>query len=100
MVIGLHVKYSLFLSDFNKNWIFSTDFGKIFKYKFYKNPFRGIGVLPYGQTDGRGDKRTDEWTGKMTKLIIAFRNLGNAPKKSPINENILNTSLFGHNQLL
>ena len=26
MYIGLHVKYPLFLSDFNESWIFSTDF--------------------------------------------------------------------------
>jgi len=29
--IGLHVKYPLLLSDFNKTWIFSTDFREIFK---------------------------------------------------------------------
>jgi len=28
MYIGLHVKYRLFLSDFNWTWIFSTDFRK------------------------------------------------------------------------
>jgi len=29
MYIGVHVKYPLFLSDFYKTWIFSTDFWKI-----------------------------------------------------------------------
>ena len=28
MYLGLHVKYLLFLSDFQENSIFSTDFGK------------------------------------------------------------------------
>ena len=33
MYIGLHVKYPLFLSDFNKILIFSTYFRKILKYQ-------------------------------------------------------------------
>jgi flagellar biosynthesis/type III secretory pathway chaperone len=28
MYIGLHVKYRLYMSDFNKTWILSTDFSK------------------------------------------------------------------------
>jgi hypothetical protein len=31
MYIGLHVKYSLFLSDFSEIWIFPTVFRKVLK---------------------------------------------------------------------
>ena len=31
MYAGLHVKYLLFFTDFNVNWILSTDFRKILK---------------------------------------------------------------------
>jgi hypothetical protein len=31
MYIGRHVKYPLFLSDFNETWIFSTDFLNMLK---------------------------------------------------------------------
>jgi len=33
LYIGLHVKYPLLLSDFNRTLIFLTDFRKILKYK-------------------------------------------------------------------
>jgi len=37
MNIGFHVKYPLFLSDFNESWIFSTEFRKNLKIKFHEN---------------------------------------------------------------
>ena len=40
MYIGFHVKYPLFLSDFNESWIFST-FEKNLTIKFHENPFQG-----------------------------------------------------------
>jgi hypothetical protein len=44
--------------------------------KFYENPPFGSRVVPRGRTDGRTDRQT-----YMTKLIVAFRNFANAPKK-------------------
>jgi hypothetical protein len=78
MYIGLHVKYTLFLSDFNYTWIFSIDFQKSSTVKFHFKKIRPVGAELFhedGPTDGRADKRTD-----MTKLIVAFRNFANAPK--------------------
>jgi hypothetical protein len=71
--IVLHVKCPLFLSNFNENWIFSTDFQKkISNIKFHEKPSSGSRVVPYGLTDGRTD---------VTKLIIAFHSFANAPKR-------------------
>ena len=70
MYIGLHVKYSLFLSDFNETSIFSKDFRKILEYKIswkFVQWEPSFSVWTDGQTD-------------TTKLIVAFRNFANAPK--------------------
>jgi hypothetical protein len=52
-VKSLHVKYKLFLSEFNGSCIFSTDFLKSIKLKFHQNPFSGSRSVPCGRTDGR-----------------------------------------------
>ena len=75
MCIGLHVKYPLFLYDFNDTWIFSTD--------FRKNPqiSNFMKIRPLGAELFHADGRTD--TTKL--LIVAFRNFGYAPKKIHFN---------------
>jgi len=80
MCISLHVKYLLFLPDFNETWTFSTDFRKIVTHththiQFHENTLNGSRIVPRGGTD----RRTD-----MTKLILAFRNFANAPKMASL----------------
>jgi hypothetical protein len=53
--IGLHVKYRLFLSDFNEPWVFSTNFRKIFKYQISWKSVHWEPVCFIGM-----DERTDE----------------------------------------
>jgi len=71
--IGVHVKHSLFLSDLNETWIFSTRFRKIF---IYQNMNMNMKILPVGaelfSADGRTDGRRD-----MTKLIDRFSQFRN-----------------------
>jgi hypothetical protein len=47
--VGLHVKCSLLLLDFNQNWNMSTNFSKTVK--FYEYPFGGSLVPACGQTE-------------------------------------------------
>jgi len=68
--IGLHVKYPLFLSDFNATRIFSTDFRKFLKNEISRKSF---------QLEPSCSKWTD---GRMMKLIIAFRSFVKAPNYS------------------
>jgi hypothetical protein len=63
MYIGLHVKYPLLLSDFNENWIISTDFSKNTQISNFTK------IRPAGAELFDADGRTD-----MTKLVVALRN--------------------------
>ena len=67
---GIHIKYTLFLSDFNKIWIFTADFRKIVKYDI---SWKSVQWKPSCSmlTDGRTD---------MTKIIVAYRDFTKAPK--------------------
>jgi hypothetical protein len=77
--IGLHVKYPLCLFDFIETCIFTTDFRKTLKYQISWNFFQWK-LSCFMRTDGRTDWRIDRQA-DMTKLIDAFRNFANAPKK-------------------
>jgi hypothetical protein len=69
MYVGIHVKYPLFLSDFDETWIFSIYFRKNPQISNFVEirPVRAELYGAYGQTD-------------MTNLIAAFRKFANAHK--------------------
>jgi hypothetical protein len=81
MYIGLHVKYSLFFSYFNETWIFSTDILNITKYQI---SWKSVDWETNFHAERRIDEQTDRRT-CITKLIVAFRNFANAPKKAHLN---------------
>ena len=78
MYIGLHVKYPLFLSDFNKTYILSTEFREILKYQISWKSVQWESSC-YIQTDGRTDRQD---------LIVAFRNFANASKNQYLNPDV------------
>ena len=51
MYVGVHVKYTLFLLDFNEPRIFWTIFEKYSNAKFDENPSSGSRGVPCGRTD-------------------------------------------------
>ena len=64
MCIGLHVKYRLFLSDFNDTLIFSTDFRKPHKISNFMK-IRPVGAELF-HADRRTERRADGQTGGAT----------------------------------
>ena len=76
--IYLHVKYPLFLSNFNTASIFSTDFRIMLKYQISWKSVHWEPTCSMQRThkmDGWSDGQTD-----MTKLTVAFRNFAKALK--------------------
>jgi hypothetical protein len=69
--IGLDVKYPLFLSDFNKTWIFLHTFSESSEVSNFMK-IRRMGV-DTASLDGRVDRQT-------TKLTLAFHNFVNSLK--------------------
>jgi hypothetical protein len=74
MYTGIHVKCSLFLSDFNETELYQQILEKSSNIKFHENPSSRSRAAACGRTD-------------MTKLIVAFRNFANAPKKTLLMSN-------------
>ena len=68
LYINLHVKYSLFSSDFNETWIFSTYFPKILKISNFLASSRSR-IVTCGWTDGQTD-RHDESNSCFSQLCV------------------------------
>jgi hypothetical protein len=78
MLIGLHVKYPLFLPDLNESWIFWTDVPKTLRHQVSSTSVKSgpnYSMRKYRRTDRQCHRQTD-----MTKLVVAFCNFVNAPK--------------------
>jgi hypothetical protein len=78
MCIVLRVKYLLLMSDFNENWIFSTNIRKIFRYHCSWKSTQwepSCSMRTDGQTEGQMERQI--WK----RLILAFRNFPNTLDK-------------------
>ena len=73
--IGFHVKFRLFLSEFNETWILWHSFEEYSYIKFHENPTNGSRVVPCGQTDGQTD-------GANSRILNFFNALKNTDYQS------------------
>ena len=80
MYIGLHAKYLLFLSDFNKTLIFFDRFSKKKKHSSYLIKIRPVD----DQLSMRTNRRTD------MQLVIAFHDSASAPKNRKLEVVVVN----------
>jgi hypothetical protein len=80
MHVRIHVKYPLFLSNFNKTRISSTGFRKILKYDFHENQSGGSRVVPCGRTE-------------MTKLVATYRNFADLKTLKPKARELVHANL-------
>ena len=69
---GSHIKYPLFLCNFNETEFSRNSLEKYLNVNVHENPSSRRRVVPRGRTD---------WQRCMAKLIGAFRNIVNAPRK-------------------
>ena len=72
MYVGLHVKYTLFLSDFMRLEFSRQIFENTSNTNFHENPSSGSRVVPCGRTE-------------VTKLTVAFLHVQIVLKSGRIN---------------
>ena len=65
MCIRRHIKYLLFLSDFNRNWIFSTEFLEIHRHDVDVNLPSESRVVQWGQASEKARRREGEQAGEQ-----------------------------------